>query len=132
MRGLGRSQTLAFKKFARIYCQSKYDTKNTIARTQLRMFDFDFKKWPIDFDVNSVEDTTKKHLKTSPNTKRNKPFWATSLPCELAAYIAIHTFGVRMIYPGSLKIIQSYLRKFCLNLIIQNKKNILLFRTNAT
>lgn len=120
MRGLGRSQTLAFKKFARIYCQSKDDTKNSVSRTQLRMFDFDFKKWPVDFDVNSVEDNTKKNLKTSPNTKRNKPFWATSLPCELAAYIAIHTFGIRMIYPGSLKIIQNYLRELNEFIVIFN------------
>lgn len=32
------------------------------------------------------------------------------MPCEIAAYVAIHTFGIRMIYPGSLKIIQSFLR----------------------
>lgn len=40
----------------------------------------------------------------------NKPFWISSLPCEIAAYIAIHTFGMRMIYPGSIRLIQSYLR----------------------
>lgn len=42
-------------------------------------------------------------------TNRNKPFWISTLPCEIAAYIAIHTFGIRMIYPGSMKLIQSFL-----------------------
>lgn len=107
MRGLGRSQTLAFKRFARVYST---DNRNETRRTQLKMFDYDFKKWPIDFDVNDIEDNTKKNLKTSPNSKRTKPFWVSSLPCELAAYIAVHTFGIRLIYPGSMKIVQSYLR----------------------
>lgn len=31
------------------------------------------------------------------------------MPCEIAAYLAIHTFGLRMIYPGSIKLIQSFL-----------------------
>lgn len=43
-------------------------------------------------------------------TNRTKPFWISTLPCEIAAYIAIHTFGIRMIYPGSVKLIQSFLR----------------------
>lgn len=42
-------------------------------------------------------------------SNRTKPFWISTLPCEIAAYIAIHTFGIRMIYPGSLKLIQSFL-----------------------
>lgn len=40
---------------------------------------------------------------------RSKPFWIASLPCEIAAYVAVHTFGIRMIYPGSMRLIQSYL-----------------------
>lgn len=40
---------------------------------------------------------------------KSKPFWISSLPCEIAAYVAIHTFGIRMIYPGSMQLIQSYL-----------------------
>lgn len=40
---------------------------------------------------------------------RTKPFWIASLPCEIAAYVAIHSFGIRMIYPGSMSLIQSYL-----------------------
>lgn len=39
---------------------------------------------------------------------KSKPFWFSSLPCEVAAYVAIHTFGIRLIYPGSMSIFQSY------------------------
>lgn len=40
---------------------------------------------------------------------RNRPLWISTLPCEIAAYIAIHTFGLSMIYPGSVKFVQSFL-----------------------
>lgn len=43
------------------------------------------------------------------NTNRTKPFWISTLPCEIAAYIAIHTFGIRMLYPGSIRLLQSFL-----------------------
>lgn len=110
MRGLGRSQTQAYKKFARAYANYKEKPTDNETRKQLRLFDFDFKNWPIDFDVNTIEDNSKKSLKILKN--RSKPFWISTLPCEAAAYIAVHTFGIRMIYPGSLKIIQSYLGLF--------------------
>lgn len=57
----------------------------------------------------SSSDGSKKQ-KAKLKTNKRKPFWFSTLPCEIAAYLAIHTFGIRMIYPGSLKIIQSFLR----------------------
>lgn len=63
-------------------------------------------------------DESKKRVEPAPKASgRKKPFWFSSIPCELAAYLAIHTFGYRMVYPGSIKLIQSYLRKFFFVLI---------------
>lgn len=42
-------------------------------------------------------------------TNRRKPLWKLTSPCEVAAFIAIHTFGIRMIYPGMIRILQSFL-----------------------
>lgn len=58
----------------------------------------------------SSSDPTKhrKALKTIASN-RPKPLWISTLPCEILAYIAIHTFGIRMIYPGSVKLIQAFL-----------------------
>lgn len=44
------------------------------------------------------------------NIKRSKPFWISTLPCEIAAYVAIHTFGIRMLYPGKIRLLQSFLQ----------------------
>lgn len=61
-----------------------------------------------DFVMKFFSDLSKrKDVKLKAN--RSKPFWISTLPCEIVAYIAIHTFGIRMIYPGSVKLIQSFL-----------------------
>lgn len=106
MRGLGRSQSRTYVKFVEALenCKTQNREENKKA---LRMFDFDFKHWPVDFDVASVEENKSKTTVES-QSSRAKPFWISSLPCEVAAYVAVHTFGIRMIYPGSVKLLQSF------------------------
>lgn len=127
MRSYGRSQTRAYTKFVEALNEAKADPK---AKEKLRMFDFEFKDWPVDFDVKDVDGLVwsgliysilsmilifrifrdlSKRKDVKLKASRPKPFWISTLPCEIAAYIAIHTFGIRMIYPGSVKLIQSFL-----------------------
>lgn len=126
MRSFGRSQTGSYKKFFEALTEAKANPK---AKDKLRVFDFDFKDWPVDFDVKDMNGYVEQHsihvdvewfwhkifrdLSKRKDVKlkanRSKPFWISTLPCEIAAYIAIHTFGIRMIYPGSVKLIQSFL-----------------------
>lgn len=125
MRSFGRSQSRAYTKFVEALNEAKADPK---AKEKLRVFDFDFKDWPVDFDVkdvdglvwhftpfqasiypNSISRDLSKRKDVKLKVSRTKPFWISTLPCEIAAYIAIHTFGIRMIYPGSVKLIQSFL-----------------------
>lgn len=108
MRGIGRSQTKVYAKFLKALEAAKVNTTSEEKKNALRLYDFEFKDWPVDFFVRDVSgDKKKTNIIVAPS--RNKPLWISSLPCEIAAYVAIHTFGIRMIYPGSVKLIQSYL-----------------------
>lgn len=51
MRGLGRTHNRQYVKFAKCLANSKVN-KSEEAKKQLRMFDYDFKDFPVDFDVN--------------------------------------------------------------------------------
>lgn len=62
----------------------------------------------LHFSIHSDPTKHRKELKPLAAT-RAKPVWISTLPCEILAYIAIHTFGIRLIYPGSVKLIQSFL-----------------------
>lgn len=66
----------------------------------LRKFDFEFCAFPVDF-VATKRVVDKKE-------GRNLTL-ATSAPCRMLAYLAIHTFGIKMIYPGSVQLLQGYL-----------------------
>lgn len=54
MRGFGRSNSANYTKFVKALQDAKANTSNTEAKDKLRMFDFEFKDWPVDFDVKDV------------------------------------------------------------------------------
>lgn len=105
LRGLGRSGNVSYQKFIKIFSQAA--GSNTTNNEELRKFDFDFSSFPIDFVAGPCE-TSKKDLANSRNTS------LVSAPCRILAYLAIHTFGIKMIYPGSVQLIQSYLHPMLL------------------
>lgn len=51
---------------------------------------------------------TKKPVVTA---RRREPIQLATLPCEAIAYLAINTFGLSMIYPGSVKLLQKLMSK---------------------
>lgn len=54
MRGIGRSQTRSYAKFAKALADVKNNPGNVDAKNKLRLFDFDFSDWPVDFNVRDV------------------------------------------------------------------------------
>ncbi|XP_023938649.1 phosphatidylserine lipase ABHD16A [Bicyclus anynana] len=75
----------------------------------IRKYDFDIKAWPTTFAMQPVY---------SSSWIENKPFSKCANPdlpyyhkvtIQLLAYISIHTFALRLIYPGTLGIIQNML-----------------------
>ncbi|XP_055623895.1 phosphatidylserine lipase ABHD16A [Toxorhynchites rutilus septentrionalis] len=117
MRGLGRSMNVIYIRFAECYENAKRGEKSVEQHNHIRKYDFDFRYWPVDFTVSSGVQR--------PKDLRSKPFWISSLPCQIAAYVAIHTFGIRMIYPGSLSLLQSCIEPMLMQgrtkLVTENK-----------
>ncbi|CAH0716226.1 unnamed protein product, partial [Brenthis ino] len=75
----------------------------------IRKYDFDFYAWPSSYTMVQVPSST---------WLENKPFSQCANPdlphyqkvtVQLLAYVAIHTFALRLIYPGTLSIIQNML-----------------------
>lgn len=108
MRGLGRAKAPNYKRFFRTFDAAKQNPQNEELRKALREFDYEFKHWPVDWSAKqSGKVTVQPHtvldiLKTSTVTG------IAAIPYEIAAFIAIHTFGLKMIYPGSLKMFHNY------------------------
>lgn len=54
MRGFGRASTPTYKQFIKVLDQAKANISNQSIKDKLRMFDFEFRDWPIDFNVKDV------------------------------------------------------------------------------
>lgn len=111
LRGFGRAKNDTYQRFVKVFQQvtagNASADSNEEAFRAIRRFDFDFGDFPIDFVAGPCE-IGKKELVGSRNTT------SVSAPCRVLAYLAIHTFGIKMIYPGSVKLIQSYLQPMLL------------------
>lgn len=55
MRGIGRSQTRTYTRFAKALADAQKDPSNVENKNKLRAFDFEFGDWPVDFNVRDVD-----------------------------------------------------------------------------
>lgn len=106
LRGLGRSNNAMYERFSRALEASSNTNSSEETVNAVRQFDFDFDCFPINFFASNQIDDKKSEARSVKV--------ATSAPCRLLGYLAIHTFGIKMIYPGSVRLLQSYLHPMLL------------------
>lgn len=124
IRGYGRSQSEIYRKFIKDLQEVKANPNDALNKKKIRGYDFEFDQWPIDWSIKSL--TTKGNTSrslTPVKSERSNVNWIS--PCSVAAFLAIHTFGLRMIYPGSIGLIQKYLQQMLVQgrakLVMQQK-----------
>ncbi|KAI5701155.1 hypothetical protein M8J75_006564 [Diaphorina citri] len=89
IRSMGRSQNSQYLEFLRI-----------LAKAQSH-----FSTWPVEFDA-STSQSIDNYTSTTCIVPPMKSFTEIILsPLSVASYIAIHTFGIRFIYPGSMTVL---------------------------
>jgi alpha/beta hydrolase fold len=108
IRGFGRSQSETYRRFVRVLEEAKANYDDPAIKKKLRMFDFEFEQWPVDWSAKTLDTKENKSVKKQVETTARGSVNFLS-PCSIAAHLAIHTFGLKMIYPGSMKLIQMFL-----------------------
>ncbi|KAE8743992.1 hypothetical protein FOCC_FOCC009358 [Frankliniella occidentalis] len=75
-------------------------------------YDFEFSGMPVDFRWNDIEgDESKQRIYArKPSSRRSPVDQFISLPCQIAAYLAAHTFGIRLVFPGSISLLGYIMR----------------------
>lgn len=113
IRSLGRCYNPLYLKFNKSLLDAQANW-NSSTKMELARYDFEFYSWPIEFRWNEVEgDGTKRLLYIQkPMTNRNVIQKVTALPCHVIGYLAIHTFGIGLIYPGSILPLQMVICKY--------------------
>lgn len=106
IRGIGRSKSETYRKFINALEEAKANYENPSAKKKIRSYDFEFTQWPVDFSLRAL-DTKENSTKVRNITARGSVNWIS--PCSIAAFVAIRSFGLSMIYPGSIRLIQKFL-----------------------
>ncbi|CAG9862159.1 unnamed protein product [Phyllotreta striolata] len=74
-------------------------------KKDLMKYDFDFKSWPVEYKCTQNAREVGRCIPKTPSYDNFLQFlW--QIPYKVMAYFAIHTFGIRLIYPGIVGILQ--------------------------
>uniref|UniRef100_A0A8D3ABB3 Abhydrolase domain containing 16A, phospholipase n=1 Tax=Scophthalmus maximus TaxID=52904 RepID=A0A8D3ABB3_SCOMX len=125
LRGLGRWKNSEYLQFISILEETK-KSHTPANKKKLRCYDFDFLHWPSDFSWTEFY-SFKFHkfnplklskagvslLKPEPRLRGAADSVLNSvrtLPCHIISFLIVHTFGRRMLYPGSVGLLQKAMR----------------------
>ncbi|BFZ20244.1 hypothetical protein BsWGS_23283 [Bradybaena similaris] len=104
IRGLGRVTNADYRSFVTALVDAKSNSCTPQAKKNLLHYDFEFWAAPVDFKWNEGMTKEKKPSKPVASTRRSPAVERSSLPCRILSYLAIHSFGRRMVYPGATSI----------------------------
>ncbi|CAH1171219.1 unnamed protein product [Phaedon cochleariae] len=110
-RAMSRADDPAYRQFvdalraARRASEMSGETKR-----RLRAYEFGFASWPVEY---KCRDTIRQNrqLTSSKPLHLNLMQSLLQIPYKAIAYVAIHTFGIRLIYPGSIGLLQMVLEQ---------------------
>nr|XP_020032189.1 protein ABHD16A isoform X3 [Castor canadensis] len=121
LRGIGRWTNPQYRQFITIL-EATHRNQSTENKKQLANYNFDFRSWPVDFHWE--EPSSRKESRGGPSRRgvallRPEPIHrgtadtllnqAKKLPCQITSYLVAHTLGRRMLYPGSVYLLQKAL-----------------------
>ncbi|XP_038624460.1 phosphatidylserine lipase ABHD16A [Tachyglossus aculeatus] len=121
LRGIGRWTNPHYIQFITVL-EDAHRTGTPESKKRLSSYNFDFRSWPIDFHWQ--EPGTRKDAQSGPSRQgvallRPEPLHRGAadgvldrikkLPCQVASYLVAHSLGRRMLYPGSVYLLQKAL-----------------------
>lgn len=103
-RGFGRYSNADYLTFLSVLsaAQKSLTQQN---KKMLARYDFEFRAWPVDWRMGENGEVKKIHQQIS--KPKQAEFSISNLPQRILGYLAVHTFGRRMLYPGATVLINS-------------------------
>lgn len=107
LRALGRITNPAYRQFISILSNAKRDY-TVSSKKEVSQYDFEFSAWPVDWDSRLEGDQSKPHsISLSHSTNHS----VTQLPVDMLAWLLTHTFGISLVYPGSMSLMKMLVEK---------------------
>ncbi|XP_014230979.1 protein ABHD16A isoform X1 [Trichogramma pretiosum] len=108
-RGYSRAKNPTYMKFMKVLDDAKSNYNNE-TKQELNKFDFEFWAWPIDFNVSTIPITEKTDVSTNSSSYRRKQSAILAVPCKIASYTIAHMVAQKLIYPGSVSLVNLAMR----------------------
>ncbi|XP_072887722.1 phosphatidylserine lipase ABHD16A [Hemitrygon akajei] len=116
LRGMGRWTNPEYVQFITILAETKRNNTEENKR-KLASYSFDFDHWPLDFSWSDVTSQKGGNVRKGgvPLLKPEHKYRGTvdsvidnvlGLPCQIISYLVAKSFGRRMLYPGSVSLLQ--------------------------
>nr|XP_056709466.1 phosphatidylserine lipase ABHD16A [Euleptes europaea] len=115
LRGIGRWTNPQYIQFISVL-EDAHRYSKPEDKKKLSLYNFDFRSWPVDFRWD--EATSRSDSRSVPLLRAEPKHRSAvngflhaikKLPCQIASYIVAHTIGRRMLYPGSVYLLQKAL-----------------------
>ncbi|ESO86449.1 hypothetical protein LOTGIDRAFT_235472 [Lottia gigantea] len=97
IRGIGRFTNSDYLAFISVLstAQKSFNQQN---RKLLHRYDSELWAWPVEFKTSDFSDPKKRNVIVK---KKTSPLSLDNIYLHILSYMAIHTFGRRMVYPGT-------------------------------
>lgn len=107
IRAYGRMSNPTYANFISLLTSAQQQF-NMTNKKLISTFDFDFSGWPVDFDVR--QETGDVSKPTIYNTNRLN---STKIegPYDILAWLMTHSFGISLVYPGSMSLMKMMLER---------------------
>lgn len=107
LRALGRLNNPVYTQFTSVLAAAQRDYTSS-AKAAMSRYDFEFSAWPVDWDVRRHEGDRSKPLTYLLNKEGSS---LTRLPMDILAWLLTHTFGISLVYPGSMSLMKMLIEK---------------------
>lgn len=107
IRGVGRFAHPHYTNFL-ITLERAQENFTPENKALLAAYDFEFQSWPVEYNFSTH--VRQRRIAPVPRTSTSRRNTLVenvkALPCRLLSFIAVHTIGKRMIYPGTVGLLQ--------------------------
>uniref|UniRef100_A0A0A9XJZ3 Abhydrolase domain-containing protein 16A n=1 Tax=Lygus hesperus TaxID=30085 RepID=A0A0A9XJZ3_LYGHE len=113
IRSYGRATNPKYREFLkklealRRYQEGERSSGNN-ALKEIKRYDFEFSAWPVQYEFDKKIVSQENIL---PVSWRSLVSSLVSSPCSVVGFFVMHTFGIRLLYPGSMTILNYLLRQ---------------------
>ncbi|XP_074649625.1 phosphatidylserine lipase ABHD16A-like [Tubulanus polymorphus] len=114
VRGWGRLRNREYRAFLATLENARENYAKPDRKRALREYDFEFFAWPADFRWSDVRDDVDKPKIELPRSTSRSASTIRTLPCQVISYVMAHTFGRRMVYPGTTGLVSALMSSMLL------------------